>query len=153
MKTRNSGAKALVVAAGLFAVAVATAIGLLDGVTLRAQTVPPPLTFEVASAQTGTPPSWTKKRTPARRSSGIPGPNNDDPGRFSARLTMLNLVLIAYDIPIYQLSDPDDRLMPRLDIEARMPLDTTREQFNVMLQNLLAGSKPRPQGSLGHPAN
>jgi uncharacterized protein (TIGR03435 family) len=69
---------------------------------------------------------------------GVPGPNNNDPGRFSARLPVLNLVLIAYDIPIYRLSDPDDRLMPRVDVEAKMPVDTTREQFNVMLQNLLA---------------
>jgi uncharacterized protein (TIGR03435 family) len=50
----------------------------------------------------------------------------------------LNLVLIAYDIPLYRLSDPDDRLMTLVDIEAKMPVDTTREQFNVMLQNLLA---------------
>ena len=28
--------------------------------------------------------------------------------------------------------------MPLVDVEAKMPVDTTREQFNVMLQNLLA---------------
>src|SRR5580658_2681711 len=82
-KNLNGGTKALLAGAGLFAVAAPIAIGLLDGVTLRAQTVPPTLTFEVASVRLAPPPD---ERTPARRSSGIPGPNNKDPGRFSARL-------------------------------------------------------------------
>ncbi len=50
----------------------------------------------------------------------------------------MSLVSTAYDIPLYRLSDPDDRLMPLVEVEAKMPADTTREQFNVMLQNLLA---------------
>jgi uncharacterized protein (TIGR03435 family) len=50
----------------------------------------------------------------------------------------LSLVLTAYDVPLYRLSDPDDRLMPLVEVEAKMPADTTRAQFNVMLQNLLA---------------
>jgi uncharacterized protein (TIGR03435 family) len=50
----------------------------------------------------------------------------------------LSLVLTAYDVPIYRLSDPDDRLMPLVEVEAEMPANTTRQQFNVMLQNLLA---------------
>jgi uncharacterized protein (TIGR03435 family) len=119
----------------VIAVAAPIVIGLLAGVTVRAQTVLPTLTFEVASVKLAPPPDG---RTPARRWSGVPGPNNDDPGRFSARVNLLNLVLTAYDIPIYRLIDPDDRLMPRIDVEAKMPVDTTREQFNVMLQNLLA---------------
>jgi len=135
VKNLNRGMKALLAAAGLFAVAAPIVIGLLDEVTLRAQTVSPTLTFEVASVRLAPPPD---ERTPARRIVGVPGANNNDLGRFSARLNLLNLVLIAYDIPIYRLSDPDDRLMPRVDIEAKMPVDTTREQFNVMLQNLLA---------------
>jgi uncharacterized protein (TIGR03435 family) len=50
----------------------------------------------------------------------------------------MSLVLIAYDIPIYRLSEQSDLYLERLDIEAKMPIDTTREQFNLMLQNLLA---------------
>jgi uncharacterized protein (TIGR03435 family) len=133
VKNLNGGTKA-VLAAGLFAVAAPIAIDLLDGVILRAQTVSPTLTFEVASVRLAPPPDG---RTPARRLSGVPGPNNNDPGRFSARLDVLNLLLIAYDIPLYRLSEQSD-LYLRLDIEAKMPVDTTREQFNVMLQNLLA---------------
>ena len=50
----------------------------------------------------------------------------------------MNLVLIAYDIPTYRLSEQSDLYLERVDVEAKMPVDTTREQFNVMLQNLLA---------------
>ena len=135
VKNLNGGTKALLAAAGLFALAAPIAIGLLDGVTVRAQTVSPTLTFEVASVRPAPPPDG---RTPARRSSGVPGPNNSDPGRFSARLDLMQLVLIAYDIPIYRLSEQSDLYLERVDIEAKMPVDTTREQFNVMLQNLLA---------------
>jgi uncharacterized protein (TIGR03435 family) len=50
----------------------------------------------------------------------------------------LNLILIAWDIPIYRIADPDDRFVQQIQIEAKMPVEATREQFNVMLQNLLA---------------
>jgi uncharacterized protein (TIGR03435 family) len=120
---------------GLFAVAAPIVIGMLGGATLRAQTVSPTLTFEVASVRLAPPPD---ERTPGRRLSGIPGPNNNDPGRFSARGYLLSLILIAYDIPNYRLSDENDLGLMRLDVEAKMPVDTTREQFNVMLRNLLA---------------
>jgi uncharacterized protein (TIGR03435 family) len=109
--------------------------GLLSGVSVAAQIVSPALRFEVASVRQASPPDG---RTPARRLSGIPGPNNNDPGRFSARLDLLNLVVIAYDIPGYRLSEQSDLYLERVDIEATMPVDTTREQFNTMLQNLLA---------------
>ena len=91
--------------------------------------------MRVASVRLAAPPDG---RTPARRSSGIPGPGNNDPGRFSARLNLLNLIIIAYDIPGCVLSEQSDLGLVRVDVEARMPVDTTREQFNVMLQNLLA---------------
>jgi uncharacterized protein (TIGR03435 family) len=134
MKNLKGVAKARLAAVGLFAVAAPIAIALLDAVAARAQTVSPALRFEVASVRPAPPPDG---RTPARRSSGIPVPGNNDPGRFSARLDLLSLVLIAYDIPAYRLSEQTDLYLERLDVEAKMPLDTTREQFNVMLRNLL----------------
>jgi uncharacterized protein (TIGR03435 family) len=127
--------KTLLTAAGSLAAAAAILIGLPDGATVRAQTASQALRFEVASVRLAPPPD---ERTPARRLSGVPGPNNNDLGRFSARLDLMNLVLIAYDIPLYRLSEQSDLYLQRLDVEARMPVDTTREQFNVMLQNLLA---------------
>lgn len=116
----------------LFAVAAPVAVGLLDGVTVRAQTVSPDLRFEVASVRPGA------LEGRGLRTSGIPGPDNTDPGRFTTRNRLLGLVAIAYDIPLSRLVDPDDRLFPQVEIEAKMPATTTREQFNVMLQNLLA---------------
>jgi uncharacterized protein (TIGR03435 family) len=51
----------------------------------------------------------------------------------------MNLILMAYDIPLYRLTMPQGYTQQQqLDVEAKMPADTTREQFNVMLQNLLA---------------
>jgi len=135
VQNRDSSRKALLAAAGLFVVAAPIAIGLLGGVAVRAQTVSPTLTFEVASVRLAPPPDG---RTPARRLSGIPGPNNNDPGRFSARVNLLTLILTAYDLPVYRLSDENDLGLMRLDVEATMPVNTTRAQFNGMLQNLLA---------------
>ncbi len=134
VKNLNGGTKALLTAAGAFAVAGPIVIGLLHGVTLRAQTVSPDLKFEVASVRPWVP----DPRTGGMRSSGIPGPNNTNPGRFSARLNLLQLVVLAYDIPLYRLSEQLDLYNQRVEIEAKMPVNTTREQFDVMLQNLLA---------------
>ncbi len=136
VKNLNGGTKALLAAAGLLAVAAPIVIGLLDGVTVRAQTVSPTLTFEVASVKLAPPPDG---RGPTLRTSGVPGPNNTDPGRFAAQLNLLNLVLTAYDIPPYRLTLPQDVTQQlQFVVEAKMPVDTTRAQFNVMLQNLLA---------------
>jgi bla regulator protein BlaR1 len=134
VKNLNGGTKALLAAAGLFAVAAPIVIGLLNGVTLRAQTVSPDLRFEVASVKPWDP----DPKTGGRHLSGVPGPTNTDPGRFSARIDVMNLVLTAYDIPGFRLSEQLDLYNQRLEVEAKMPIDTTREQFNVMLQNLLA---------------
>jgi bla regulator protein BlaR1 len=133
VKNLNGGTKALLAAAGLFAVAAPIAVGLLHGVTLRAQTVSPTLRFEVASVKPAVP-------TPGVQGprSGIPGPNNTDPGRFRARTNLMDLVLTAYDIPLYRLSGYQDLSRQLVEVEATMPVNTTREQFNVMLQNLLA---------------
>ncbi len=129
VKNLSGATKALLAAAVLFAVGAPIVIGLLDGVTLRAQTVSPTLAFEVASVKLAS--------SPGLRRSGVPGPGNTDPGRFSAQLQLFNLIMMAYDIPLYRL-EQDDRVTPEFEIEAKMPADTTREQFNVMLRNLLA---------------
>lgn len=133
VKNSNGNANALLTAAGLFAVAAPLVIGLLDGGTLRAQTVSPTLRFEVASVKPAVP-----SPPPGIPTLGIPGPNNKDPGRFSGQLNLLSLILTAYEIPLYRMANTDERFTVLVDVEAKMPVDTTREQFNVMLQNLLA---------------
>ena len=67
----NVGTKALLAAAGLFAVAGPIAIGLLDGVTLRAQAVSPALTFEVASVRLAPPRMEELQRADRRGSLGL----------------------------------------------------------------------------------
>jgi hypothetical protein len=143
VKNLNGGTKALLAAAGLFAVAAPIAIGLLDGVTVRAQTVSHDLRFEVASVRSAS--------RQGLRSSGVPGPKNTDPGRFSVQLDLMNLVLIAYDLPPYRLTGPDDVFdqQRQFDIEAKMPADTTREQFQRDAPES-AGGSARSKGSLDY---
>jgi len=74
------------------------------------------------------------------RSIGVPGaPGPKDPGRFTAQnYSLPNLITMAYGIPHYRLSAEGLSFgIPLFDIETRMPVDTTKEQFGVMLQNLL----------------
>jgi uncharacterized protein (TIGR03435 family) len=47
------------------------------------------------------------------------------------------LLTRAYGVKMYQISGPDWIDSERYDIVAKVPPDTTREQFNIMLQNLL----------------
>lgn len=101
------------------------------------QNADPALTFEVASIKPSPPPDG---RPRAVRATGIPGvPYSQDPGRFTAEnFSLPNLITMAYDIPYYRLSAPDLSNMVMFNVEAKMPVDTTKEQFQVMLQNLLA---------------
>ena len=81
-KNLNGGTKALLAAAGLFAVALPLVIGLLDGVTLRAQTVSPTLRFEVASVKLAAPGSQQFRGRDRRGSrdltTRIPGASGPD---------------------------------------------------------------------------
>ena len=94
-------------------------------------------TFEVASVKPAPPPDGRGRSVTA---TGVPGsPYGKDPGRFRAvNFSLPNLITMAYDIPFYRLSGADGLHMIMFNIEARMPVDTTKEQFEVMLQNLLA---------------
>lgn len=137
-KTANldRGRRVLLAAAGVSAVALPIAIGLLDGLTVRAQNPSPDLKFEVASVRPS-PPADGRGR--AFRNSGIPGSkNNTDPGRFVAQTSLGSLLLMAYHLQSYQLSGADDLYLVPLDVQAKMPVDTTLPEFEVMLQNLLA---------------
>jgi uncharacterized protein (TIGR03435 family) len=101
------------------------------------QNVDPKLTFDVASIKPAAMP------TPGRgmiRESGPPGgPGTKDPGRVRYPFTTLkNLMMIAYDVKSYQISGPSTIDTERFEVQATMPPETTKEQFRVMLQNLLA---------------
>lgn len=67
------------------------------------------------------------------------GPGTADPTRFTATNANLQGVIErAFDIQRDQLTAPDWSLEVRVDIAATVPADATKEQFNLMLQHLLA---------------
>ena len=87
--------------------------------------------FEVASV----------KQAPARseRARMRGGPGTDDEEQISfTNVTLTNILLRAYDVKNYQVTGPAWLSTERYDIVAKVPPGTTKEQFNVMLQNLVA---------------
>ncbi len=102
---------------------------------LGAQTPNGQPSFEVASIKPAPP------RVPGQRMMvGIRGgPGTDDPGMF--RCSNCNLVMLivqAYDLKGYQLTAPGLSNENRFEVSAKVPVDATKEQFQLMLQNLLA---------------
>jgi uncharacterized protein (TIGR03435 family) len=67
------------------------------------------------------------------------GPGSPDPGQISySNVTLKNVLRLAYNVKGYQLSGPNWLDSERYDIVAKIPKGATKEQFQVMLQNLLA---------------
>lgn len=94
------------------------------------------LTFEVASVKPSTP-GWEKGGVYFGPPRG--GPGTPDPGQITwTYATFKSLLMTAYDVKSYQLSGPAWLDTERYDIAAKVPADATREQVNVMWQNLLA---------------
>ena len=66
------------------------------------------------------------------------GPGTSDPGRISYTNIMLRRILLsAYEVKNYQLSGPDWLETLRFDITAKIPEGTTKDQFQLMLRDLL----------------
>src|ERR1039458_709177 len=86
--------------------------------------------FEVGSVR----PSGAKS---IRGSEG--GPGSKDPTRYRFdRASLVDLITIAYRVEDFQVSSklPLDR--DEFDLEVRLPANATREDFHIMLRNLLA---------------
>ena len=67
------------------------------------------------------------------------GPGTPDPGQITyTNVSLKNILVNAYGIKGYQLSGPKWLDNERFDIAAKIPAGTTKEQFKLMLQNLLA---------------
>ena len=67
------------------------------------------------------------------------GPGTKDPELFRCQnMSVGNMMSRAYDIPHYRLSGPDWMDSPIFQLNARVPAGTTKEQFQMMLQNMLA---------------
>lgn len=68
------------------------------------------------------------------------GPGTTDPGTFTCTNTPLKLLLVrAYDLKNYQVEGPAWLDTDGYDIVAKVPAGASKEQFNLMLQALLAG--------------
>jgi uncharacterized protein (TIGR03435 family) len=67
------------------------------------------------------------------------GPGSNDPGRIHyPGMNLKTLLMNAYDVKSFQVLGPALLDSERFDIDATMAPGTTKEQFRVMLQNLLA---------------
>jgi uncharacterized protein (TIGR03435 family) len=53
-------------------------------------------------------------------------------------MSLKSLLTTAYDVKNYQIEGPAWLDTERFDVNATLPPDTTKEQFRIMLQNLLA---------------
>jgi uncharacterized protein (TIGR03435 family) len=90
--------------------------------------------FEAASLKPSQQPAGSRQGTACRG-----GPGTNDPSLFTCENTSLSqLVIIAHHIPYERFSAPDWMATTRFDLMARVPEGTTKEQFTVMMQNLLA---------------
>lgn len=104
----------------------------LAGMAL-AQTAEPPLAFEVASIKPSPPPGNGRMMM-----GGGGGPGTRDPGRYTmSNMPLKALLGQAYDVKDFQISGPGWLDSERFDVTAKVPPGATKEQFRVMLQNLL----------------
>jgi uncharacterized protein (TIGR03435 family) len=89
--------------------------------------------FEVASIKPSAPPVMNRFRI---QMGG--GPGTPDPGRINYENVTLKMVLAkAYGVMNSQISGPAWMDSERFDIAAKLPDGAAKEQFGVMLQNLL----------------
>lgn len=98
-------------------------------------------TFEAASIKPAAPPGGPGGggRAMTFRMGPQGGPGTSDPGRIRYTFMSLKTLLMnAYDVKGFQISGPAWLDSERFDVQATMPPETTKEQFRVMLQNLLA---------------
>jgi uncharacterized protein (TIGR03435 family) len=109
------------------------ALGLICAAFAEAQAK---IAFEVASVKPASP----DKSAPDGlvRSGGVGGPGTPDPENLSYTNFPLRIVLLrAFDVQTLQLSGPTWLDTARYDLRAKIAPGATKEQFQVMLQNLL----------------
>ena len=91
-------------------------------------------TFEAASVKPSAP--MTGNRLMVRMQGG---PGTPDPGQITyTNVALKNLIMTAYNVKGYQVSGPGWLESERFDIMAKIPKGATKEQFQLMLQDLLA---------------
>jgi uncharacterized protein (TIGR03435 family) len=138
----NAGKKIALAAVALATLAVPVVIGMLNAPAIRAQNAAAArLEFEVASIRPSAP--YTPGVSTSVSMKG--GPGTSDPGRVTfENFALPSLITEAYNLMTYQLSGPEwlingyGPFSPKFEISARIPDGTTKEQFHLMLRNLLA---------------
>ena len=91
-------------------------------------------TFEVASVKPAEPQTGMGIRVMMRG-----GPGSADPGQITySNVSLKNVLTIAYAVKGYQINGPKWLDSERFDIVAKIAKGATKEQFQLMLQNLLA---------------
>lgn len=105
------------------------ALACAGSVLGQTRTSSAPLEFEAASV---------KLASHSDRGNCRGGPGTASPGQFSCiGFPLRMLVSMAWGLEAYELSGPPSIDEARYIIVAKVPPDTTKQQFNVMLQTLL----------------
>jgi len=109
--------------------------------TALAQTPDGQPSFEVATVKPAAPPAAIKgsEGRVVMMMGSRGGPGTNDPGRYTCNNCNLQMLMVqAYGVESYQLSIPGSMDNERFEISAKVPEGTAKDQFNLMLQNLLA---------------
>ena len=116
---------------------VPTLLMALAGCLGYGQTADKSVTFEAASVKPAAP-LVPDGRGRIMLVGPTGGPGTKDPGRIRYPFMSLRQLLTnAYDVKPFQIVGPAWLDSERFDIMATMPPETTKEQFRVMLQNLM----------------
>jgi uncharacterized protein (TIGR03435 family) len=123
----------------LFSSAIVTVFACITCNQMPAQTPNGQPSFEVASIKPAEPPQMGPGGRTMFMMGTRGGPGTNDPGRWQCNNCNLQMILVqAYGVEPYQLSIPGSLANERYEITAKVPEGTTKDQFNLMLQNLLA---------------
>ena len=103
------------------------------------------ITVALAQPQTGGPaaPSFDvasiKPSGPQSIRGSEGGPGGSDPGLYRFGLaSLLDLISVAYDVKVFQISSATPLDRQNFDLVAKIPDGATKQQFRAMLQNFLA---------------
>jgi len=147
----NLAKKVALAATAASALAAPVMVGIVDAPAIRAQS--PQV---VAQSHPGATPKFevaSVKRAPPPADGGISvslsgGPGTHNPGQLTyTNVTLETVIKVAHGImgPAFDPARQDDRISgpgwlttERYNIVAKIPADTTKDDFKLMLQNLLA---------------
>jgi uncharacterized protein (TIGR03435 family) len=150
----NFTRKAALAVAGVAALVLPTVVGVIDAPFVHAQSSAAQpkapnsrLTFDVASVKPASVPAGVTlaegEKVMSRKGSGIQvprntgGPGTDDPGRIHYPLISLKALLRRAWESSYEIEGPSWLASQAVAVDATMPPNTTKEQFQEMLRNLI----------------